>query len=418
MRSLSVAVRSVVSVLLFACVPMANAVSRDISAIFRPDASKPNLNQFTNTTPVSGYCTVFPADCAATKIFSIQVPITFNSVSPIQANHTDYRQGATFKVPVNWRTAQVTHAGTGETETVEVRFSGIGSRYRLPTSVLNLIGNPDISITLAHNRLWGGYGNSWVNPPSPCGYSGHGGLDARTYRFFWKTRVEAACSKKASFLIPSFTYDYLDFAYELRTPNPLKMSSGLYTGSLTFSIGPGQDLDMGDVMIPSDPVLTFDFRLTVEHTLKIEVPPGGNRIDLVPQEGWQSWLNSGRKPTRLFRDQRFHISASSRFKMGLECQYVSGNTCAISETDTGHAVPVDVSVTLPDGLTDAAGQPVNRRQLRLDGSGTELFQPGIYVDRRSGTLHFEVARSHVEAMLDTGAKAYSGNVTVIWDSEV
>jgi hypothetical protein len=210
----------------------------------------------------------------------------------------------------------------------------------------------------------------------------------------------------------------LDYTYELRTPNPLNMSSGQYTGALTYRVGPRQDFDMGDVMLPSDSVITFNFKLDVEHTLKVDVPPGGNRVELVPQEGWQSWLNSGRKPTRLFRDQRFHISASSRFKMALECQYVSGNTCAIAETATGHAVPVDVSVSLPEGLTDAAGQPVNQRRLLRDGSGTELFQPSFYVDRRSGTLHFEVGRSQVEEMLDSGAKAYSGNVTVIWDSEV
>ncbi len=214
------------------------------------------------------------------------------------------------------------------------------------------------------------------------------------------------------------SYAYLDFGYELRTPNPLKMSSGRYTGSLTYSVGPGQDIDMGDVMLPNDSALTLDFELTVEHTLKVEVPPGGNRVELVPNEGWQAWLNSGRKPTRLFRDQRFHISASSRFKMALECQHVSGNTCAISETGTGHTVPVDVSVTLPDGLTDAAGQPVNRRRLLRDGSGTELFQPGLYVDRRSGALHFEVGQGSVEAMLDNGATTYSGDVTVIWDSQV
>nr|WP_252997398.1 hypothetical protein [Pseudomonas thivervalensis] len=175
---------------------------------------------------------------------------------------------------------------------------------------------------------------------------------------------------------------------------------------------------MGDVMLPNDSALTLDFELTVEHTLKVEIPPGGNRVELVPPEGWQAWLNSGRKPTRLFRDQRFHISASSRFKMALECQHVSGNTCAIAETGTGHAVPVDVSVTLPDGLTDGTGQPVNRRRLLRDGSGTELFQPGLYVDRRSGALHFEIAQGNVEAMLDSGATKYSGDVTVIWDSQV
>ncbi|SDX51045.1 MULTISPECIES: hypothetical protein [unclassified Pseudomonas] len=421
MKPLSVAVRSVASVLLFASLlagsPTASALTQDISAIFRPDPAKPQENVFLNTTPVSGYCASHPSECKATKTFSIRLPMTFNSAGPIQANHGSARQGAMFKVPANWRTARVTHASTGETETVEVRFSGLGSKYRIPAGVVNVVGG-GVDVLTAHQRLWGGVSHTWVYAPAPCRYSGVGFYTATDYEFFWKTPVEDVCAKTSRYLIPSMSYTHLDFAYELRTPNPLKMSSGQYTGSLTYSVGPGQDIDMGDVVIPNDSALTLNFKLDVEHTLKVEIPPGGNRVELVPQGGWQAWLNQGQKPTRLFRDQRFHISASSRFKMGLECQYVSGNTCAITETGSGHAVPVDVSVTLPDGLTDAAGQPVNRRQLRLDGSGTELFQPGFYVDRRSGTLHFEVGRSQVEAMLDTGAKAYSGNVTVIWDSEV
>nr|BFE94564.1 hypothetical protein GCM10020185_51000 [Pseudomonas brassicacearum subsp. brassicacearum] len=105
--------------------------------------------------------------------------------------------------------------------------------------------------------------------------------------------------------------------------------------------------------------------------------------------------------------------------MAIECQHTSGNTCAIAETGTGHAVPVDVSVTLPDGLTDAAGQSINRRRLLRDGSGTELFQPGFFTSIAGRALCiFEVARTSVEEMLDSGAKAYAGNVTVIWDSEV
>ncbi|WP_447771167.1 hypothetical protein [Pseudomonas kilonensis] len=413
MKPLSVAVRSVVSVLLFSCVPAANALTQDISALFRPDPSKPNENTFLNTTPVSGYCATYPGQCGTT-MFSIRLPITFSSTGPIEANHGDVRQGAMFKVPVDWRTVQITHAATGETEIVEVRVAAIGSEYRLPTSAVELVGG-GVGGLQAHKMLWG---NDWVNPPSPCRFGGNAPYNLTWYGFYWKTPVEGVCAKRARYLIPSMTYRYLDFAYELRTPNPLKMSSGQYVGTFTYGLGPGQDFDMGDVMIPNDSALTLNFKLDVEHTLKVEVPPGGNRVELVPQEGWQSWLNSGRKPTRLFRDQSFHISASSRFKMGLECQYISGNTCAISEAGTGHAVPVDVSVTLPNGLTDAAGQPVNRRRLLRDGSGTELFLPGFYIDRRPGTLHFEVARSSVEEMLDSGAKAYTGDVTVIWDSEI
>ena len=407
-----------VSVLLFAALlagaPAANALTQNISALFRPDPAKPMENKFTNTTPVSGYCSQFPRECQITGMFSIRMPIIFNSTGPIQANHPTNRQGAMFKVPANWRPATVTHSSTGESEVVEVRVSGIGSQYRLSVSPVEWVGG-GVSVVTAHGRLWG---NSWVNAPSPCRYSGVGIYSVNQYAFFWKTPQESACSKQAKYLVPDLRYNYLDFAYELRTPNPLKMSTGHYTGSLNYSVGPGQDFDMGDVMIPNDSVITLNFNLEVQHTLKIEVPPGGNRVDLEPQEGWQAWLNSGRKPTRLFRDQRFHLSASSRFKMALECQYVSGNTCAVAEPDTGHAVPVDISVSLPDGVTDAAGQPVNRRRLGRDGSGTELFQPGFYIDRRSGTLHFDVGRTYVEEMLGTGAKAYSGNVTVIWDSEV
>jgi hypothetical protein len=175
---------------------------------------------------------------------------------------------------------------------------------------------------------------------------------------------------------------------------------------------------MGDVMLPSDSIITLNFILDVEHTLKVDIPPGGSRVELVPQEGWQAWLSSGQRPTRLFRDQRFHISASSRFKMALDCPAISGNTCAITEASTSHAVPVDVSVTLPHGLTDETGQSVNRRRLSLEGSDPGFFQPGFYLDRKLGTLHFEVARENVRAMLDSGGTSYAGNVTVIWDSEV
>ncbi|AMZ75446.1 hypothetical protein TK06_27205 [Pseudomonas fluorescens] len=396
--------------------PTANALTQEISARFRPDPAKPTENTFTNTTPVSGYCTSFPVQCAAVRMFSIRMPISFNSSRAIQANHSDYRQGATFKVPSNWRTANVVNSNTGESEVVEVRVSGIGSQYRLTTSPIDLVGG-GVGLQAAHNMLWG---SSWVTAPSPCRTGGVGAYTTLTYAFFWTTPQGSTCNKRARYLVPEMRYHYLDFAYELRTPNPLRMSVGHYTGSLTYTVGPGQDFDLGDVMLPNDSLITLNFNLEVQHTLKVEVPPGGNKVVLEPQGGWQAWLNQGQKPMRLFRDQTFHISASSRFKMRMECQFAdaANNTCLLWAPSTGHMVPVNVSVSLPDGLTDAAGQPVNRRRLYRDGSGTELFQPGHYVDRKPGTLHFEVGRSQVEEMLAGDAKHYSGNVTVIWDSEV
>ena len=209
----------------------------------------------------------------------------------------------------------------------------------------------------------------------------------------------------------------MEYAYELRTPNPLGMSSGQYVGGITYSIGPGADYDFGDVIVPSKNAITFNFTLSVEHALKVDIPHGGNRIELLPDGGWQAWLDRGRTPTRLYRDQTFRIAASSRFKMQLECSIVMGNTCGL-RNGHGDEVPVQVAVTLPGGIDGQGDQAVRKRPLRLDGTGTELFQPLFYVNDRPGTLHFEVLSDDMRGMLDQPGSTYSGVVTVVWDSEV
>ncbi|TFW42956.1 hypothetical protein [Pseudomonas fluorescens] len=386
------------------------AFVQEITAMFRPNPSDANQNRFTNTTPVSGYCQSYPSQCY--EMFSIRLPITASG-GPLEANPSDPRKTALWKVPAQWREVSVTNT-QGETQTVEIRISGIGSTYGLDRHAAELVGGGVPAIT-AHQKLW--VGSSWVNAASPCRYSGVGLLGASWYTFFWKTPVEGNCVKPAAYAIPLMSYSYLDIAYELRTPNPLAMSAGTYTGVLNYGIGPNQDFDLGDMMLPSDSALTLNFTLTVEHILKVELPPGGNRVELLPEGGWQAWLNRGRQPARLFRDQTFRIAASSRFKMNLECSLVIGNTCGL-RNGAGDEVPLQVAVSLPFGLNDQYGQTVNKLPLRLDGVGTELFQALHYVNNRPGTLHFEVQKEHVTEMLKQPGTTYSGVVTVVWDSEV
>ena len=390
----------------------AAAEVHNIDATFEPDFANPQKNQFKNQTESVGFCYQMPAACEALGIFSLVAHIRFTANASIIANHADPRQGAMARVPSDWRDVQVTHA-SGDTHVVQVRIAGIGHETLLPDTVDKLTNNG------GWNALWEGGG--WVNAPAPCLGVGTFSAGHHGYNSFWRVPAGAGtCSKQAKFDIPlSMIYQYFVYAYELRTPDPLKMEAGDYTGSTTYTVGPNMDFDMGDVMIPDDSALTLNFSLKVTHTLKVDIPPGGNRVVLEPQGGWQSWLNQGRKPTRIFRDQTFNISASSRFKMSMQCQYISDNNCALWEPNAGHMVPLEVSITLPNGLTDAAGQPVNRRRLLRDGSGTELFQPGFYLDRKVGTLHFEVARNAVDEMLKPDiARSYSGDVTIIWDSEL
>lgn len=390
--------------------PSALAVNQEIRALFQPDPNQPNKNVFVNKTPNSGYCGEHPEQCVDNKMFSIQLPLRFNSNRALRPG-----DGLPLKVPANWRQLTVTHAGTQESETVEVRVIGIGSDFVLSDSAANLVGVSDILD--GHQKLW--TTSSWVYAPAPCQYSGVGWYTPQTYRFFWKAPLEAPCTKTAAYAIPSMSFRTIDFAYELRTPNPLGMSTGQYTGSLVYTIGPGGDFDFGPLMTPDDNNLTLDFVLDVQHVLKVDLPPGGNKVILEPQGGWQSWLEQGRKPVRLFRDQMFYIWASSRFRMSLECEMQVNRGCGVMNrgSPTTYAAEVTVSVSLPPGLTDSNGQPV--RNMPVTHTPSDQIQIGNYVDRKPGFLHFNVDEQQTKFIIDYDrGNPWRGNFTVIFDSEV
>ena len=373
------------------------AASAEVTARFRPDPGNPTFNQFENTTPNRGSCAEYAAYCKANGLSSLIMPLSFRTETPILARHGE-RQGPMVKVPANWRTLDVVHEATGEARQLKVRMAAFGASYLTPIPIVDIIGEGGTWLEI-NRKLWGG--RVAQDARAPClstsvwhQTNGSGGF------FFWRTPVgaEAACPLQSAFDIPpGFRFaeagrNQLTFGYQIEAPDPLSMSSGIYTGKIAYTAGPNMDIDMGDVLLPTDTLFEINFTLTVEHTLKVEIPPGGNRIQLEPQGGWQAWLNQGRKPARLFRDQTFNLSASSRFKMQLECGTGQiGDTCAVQNA-AGDQVPLDVLVSLPNGLTNTDGGAVNRLPLRVSGAGTELFQPSFYVDRRPGTLHFEVQR--------------------------
>jgi len=391
-------------------VPVVSAFTQEITARYSPDSGSTSPEKFTNTTPVKGFCSISGGFYCDSNTYSVRVPIDFNSTGALVANHPSERQGAMFKVPAQWREVTVHHRESGSQEKVKIKISGIGATYVTP-DVRTLTGLNDFSV--AHRALWG-YG--WGIAPQPCLNSRYYKDTATTYEFFWKTPVDAVCARTTRYDIPFFRYRDLSISYELMTPNPLGMSQGTYTGSLNYRIGPSGDFDMGDVMQPSDENLTFNFSLNVEHMLKVELPPGGERVELVPEGGWQAWLqNPARIPKKLFRDQTFHISASGPFSMRLICSNIYGEWCAI-RNENNHSIPVAVYVSLPSGIVNSQGRPVDRQALRNDLD--VKFQPGIYVDYKPATLHFEADRWVDEMLRDHAGSTYLGTITVVWDSEV
>lgn len=396
--------------------PGAQAANQEIRALFQPDPSQPNKNVFINKTLNSGYCASHPGQCADNDMFSIQVPIRFSTITPLFASN-----GIWVKVPAEWRQLTVTNQESQETSTVEVRISGIGSKFHLSKPVIELTGESDV--LEGHRKLW--TNNSWVYAPPPCLYSGVGFYSPTTYQFFWKTPQPQICIKIAAFDVGQMYFENLDVAYELRTPNPLNMSTGSYTGSLTYSVGRANaDFTMGPFLDSDDNSLTLDFVLDVQHTLKVDLPPGGNKVALEPEGGWQRWIASGEKPKRIYRDQLFHLSASSRFKVMIQCDAITfyGTECRlVGDRDT---LPfptvgfVETKLSLPNGITGAGGAPVKDLTLKInEWSGP--FQPGHYVDRKPGNLRFEMPRHAIDYMLRPGINdRVKGDITVIWDSDV
>jgi hypothetical protein len=390
-------------------VSVTHAANQEIRAVFQPDPAKPGKNMFINTTPNSGYCAEFPAQCADNNMFSIRTPLVFQSIRSLMPG-----DGISVRVPSNWRPLVVTNSATQETAIVEVRMMGVGSQYHLSQSAASLVGtsNPD----LAHGLLWG---TSWVYAPAPCQYAGVGGYSPTTFRFFWKAPTEAACTKRAAYMIPSMAFSTLDFAYELRTPNPLTMSTGQYTGSMPYLLGSGGHIDFGAFMRPLDSNLTLDLVLDVQHTLKVDLPPGGNKVSLEPEGGWQRWLASGTVPPRIYRDQAFNISASAAFKVMMQCDSFqpSGPDCRLRGDQSG-ATWVNAKLSLPGGITGPGGGPVKDLTL-MNYAWVGPFRPGNYVDRQRGNLRFEMPQDAIAYVVRPGVNdTFRGNITVIWDSEV
>ncbi len=384
------------------------AAEISVSAKFAPDAGNPQNNNFQNTTPNSGFCRDFPVQCG-TSLFSISFPGS-TSQSSIVASQSDMRKSAMIKVPSEWRRVDVVGPG-GNSKVLEFRVVGFGADYLTSFDVRELTGLSDLF--QAHAALW--HGGQWVDAPSPCMNSPLSGANPTLYRFFWRIPSAVPCGKLAKIDIPGLRLSRFSLMYELKAPNPLEMSLGTYTGKLAYLMGPGQDFDFGDLLIPSESSLTLNFSLEVLHLLKVQFPPGSDRLTLNPQGGWQQWVLHGRRPEKLFGNQNFQLWASSPFKMQLQCQYAVGDQCGI-QNEVGDLVPVETRITLPPGLLNETNAPVNRHLLSI--STPSIFHPTYYVDDGRATLNFEVGKSSVVQMTNHSGSRYVGNVTVVWDADI
>jgi hypothetical protein len=384
----------------------AMAQDQIMTAEFVPSLANPSNNVFTNTTPPGILCATMPNICDGQKSFL--VPGRMTTSAPITANDPNPRQGLSIKVPADWRDITVRHATTGETTQVQLRFTGFGGRYAPNPTASDITGIADPQA--AFNALWNGGDLGVV--PAPC-IGRFRDSTARYMRFLWHMPVSTSCAKQSAYDYDSADINDIELLYELRTPTPLNMSAGIWESTTTYLWGPGKDFDFGDNFLPFFPDLNIHISLSVSHHLRVVFPPGANRLALEPEGGWMPWISRGRRPERIVRDQPFQFTTSGPVKMRVECQHLVSGHCAIANPK-GDRVPVETRISLPAGMHDLTGGPISKKLLSTVDDLTAVTDQ--YVADQTGHLHFEVSRTHVDAMLAYPDTTYSGNVTVVWDS--
>lgn len=407
-------------VMLFPCSAATGAIMT-ISAAFSPSVDNPENNKFTNTTPQGGYCDSWPTLCTNGQV-SILLPFSMETTYAIKAL-APKREGYFVKLPSAWRSVQVTNVDSGKSFAVNFRASQYSGRLSVPNSY-----------------TWGSTGGGTLAYPENSGSggcsSGAGGTgllgSASWQEHAWSFGVAAeaaGCYRISTKEYGSIKWSRLSIGYELETPNPLVMDSGLYKGTYTFSIGPGGDFDFGDNIMASDTSLTIDFTLTVNHELKLSSTT--SRVSLQPcakgkfcseeqgQANWERWMVNRITPELTGRST-FNLSSSGEFTVYLECEQHLGSDCALRSNNTpSQLVSVQSLLTLPDNIADkSTGAAVINKRLTTGKDLSNTFSTRAYGENRSGSVDFLVNQKDVDTMLKTRPDTYSGAITIIFDPQI
>jgi hypothetical protein len=389
--------------------PFALAAELDITARFRPSAAEPNITQFVNTTPLSGYCAQFsnlcrPGDVTITIPFSVeriwQIP------GPLEGHNYQ-------RVDGTWKTIQVFSDAGGQPFDVRFRINMLSRNHLLgtlePDGVLGSIGSVS--------------SGAGVNGSSVGGCSGRTGMgNAGSYSFAWMApEAFQTCSRPATspnVIMGPYrgTIEQISIGYDLVAPNPLQLPNGTYTGQVSYSIGRGKQLDLG-LGEYSDDIVNFNLTLSVEHQIRVDFPANSDHVLLEPDGGWLNWLNKGRRPTRLYREQPFRLWASAPLHMYLTCGHTMGNRCGITNERTHEHVPVDIAVSLPDAFR-YQGQTVQKLALPVGKHAALTFEAVRPLLNGRSLLHYSVAEENLEGMLKNAGTTYKGDVTIMFDAQI
>ena len=376
----------------------AQAETVTIQARYQPDQA-----DFIDINPPGRLCLQWPSHCKNVwRSFSVDLPIEFSKPVLGQPMTQPAPRDMYYINMPGPTQAFITHDRTGEREEVTLEFvaweMGVYSAdpNRHPVNGSHPEGGHCGTLTIPPAGTYKVNG-WWVMSQGPCYTSGGlpGGVWGDT-----QTNNMAAIVR-------------------VRTPNPHRMKHGMWRGNLSFTVGDGAQIDLGNgAQVSRGQQVDFNFELEVVHSFVIDFPPNSDKAVLQPDGGWERYWRGGPVPRRLFNEVPFRLWSSGPFKVYIECQRNMGTMCGLMHRPTAHQVPFSVALTLPPEHTHL-GAPVLGQVLPVGQANALEFDSNATTWDRRGTLKYEVSGSDViDEMLANPGATYSGLVWIIFDAEL
>lgn len=371
-----------------------------ITTEFTPSAGNQSHDQFTNTTPITGFCSTYPQHCK-NGAFSVRTSITAqNRVLNYQS--PDIRDQTYQRVDGTWRTIILYDRITRKETTALFRINLLSLRF-----------------TRSANS-WDNYSFNTAGP-SPIGncIGTAGMVNSSTYEYAWIHPDGHNICHKPLYNINynNVNIDRVSIGYELISPNPMTTPNGDYIGSISYNVGNNGQIDLGNAVY-SDDELKITIKATVKHDFKVE-PKGKLNIPLEPDGGWDS-VKGGVTETRLSGRSSFALTASTPFGMYAECQYSNMGSCALMMEGSNETVPLNVLVTMPGMRSRMTGEMVNDMHvpMKTDHIPQFIIDPVQFGNAVESPIEFSINAPASRRMLAQPGSKWKGTVTLVFDSEL
>jgi hypothetical protein len=374
------------------------AASVYVTAEYKPATYEVDGAKFINTTPChseswSGFW------CSGTSTVDQSQPLFISiAIDRVVKNNNNLVDAVTYLGFVGARDVSLVNQGSNKSYALKFIPTKIGASMSPNLAKEALVGDSDWLEYIDGDCQFSLH--SWASP------------SVVSYLYDIKPTNQLAGGKcyhnnfKTTFSSKSTALSKIYLGYKLHAPDPLKMENGVYKGSLVLSIGRNKDLDFGNGTY-SDNQLTINFTMTVRHQIKMEFPPGGDKVVLQPPGGWHDWIYRGKshQPPHLIAESPYRLWSSLSYNVWLNCQYPDGEYCMLSNTRTGHKARFDV--IYQNGV---------KKEFVLRTITKQLFT-GVSknVER---TLIFKVDKPALTEMMKYPGSTYKGNVTIIYDAAI